>query len=393
MFLTILGGFISFALLILGITAVSNFLFFPRLKATQPAQQPKLSILIPARNETAVIGQTIRALLAQTYRNFELILLDDQSDDGTGATAAQAANGDTRFKLIAGSPLPPGWLGKNWACHQLSQAATGDYLLFADADVRWAPEALAALLALAQTGQADLLTVWPTQHTETWAERLVVPLMSLAILSYLPILPVHYTNLPAFAAANGQCLLFRRGAYEQVGGHTAVHRNVIEDVALAKAIKAYQLRLRMADGNRLVSCRMYQNWPEVRAGFAKNILAGHGSSVPFLLLSTVFHWLLFLFPWLWFAATLDVWPLGLALAGVVLRGGTAVFTHQRPLDALLMPVSVLLMTRIAWQSIHWQRKGTAEWKGRKLDPHPNPLPPREREPAPSPLPGGRLGWG
>ncbi|MCA9897345.1 MAG: glycosyltransferase [Anaerolineales bacterium] len=367
MFLTILGGIISLALAILGLTAVSNFLLFPRLKPTQPAAQPKLSILIPARNEMAVIGQTIRALLQQTYPNFELILLDDQSDDGTGTTATEAANGDARFRLLAGTPLPPGWLGKNWACHQLSQAATGDYLLFADADVRWAPDALDALLALAQNEQADLLTVWPTQHTETWAERLVVPLMSFAILCYLPILPVHFTTLPAFAAANGQCLLFRRGAYEKVGGHTAVRHNVIEDVALAKAIKSHNLRLRMADGNRLVSCRMYQNWPEVRAGFAKNILAGHGGSVPFLLLSTVFHWLLFLFPWLWFAATLDAWPLGLGLAGVGLRAGTAVFTHQRPLDALLMPVSVLLMTRIAWQSIQWQRRGTAEWKGRRLE--------------------------
>ncbi len=367
MILTILGGFILFALLILGITAVSNFLFFPRLKPTQPAQQPKLSILIPARNETAVIGQTIRSLLAQTIANFELILLDDQSDDGTGAVATEAAGDDARFKLISGKPLPPGWLGKNWACHQLSQAATGDYLLFADADVRWAPEALAGLLALAQSEQADLLTVWPTQHTETWAERLVVPLMSFAIFCYLPILPVHFTNIPAFAAANGQCLLFRREAYKKVGGHTAVRNNVIEDVALAKAIKAHQLRLRMADGNRLVSCRMYQNWPDVRAGFAKNILAGHGGSIPFLLLSTLFHWLVFLFPWLWFLVTLDVWPLILGLGGVILRGGTAVFTHQRPLDALLMPVSVLLMTRIAWQSIQWQRRGTAEWKGRILE--------------------------
>ncbi|WP_420630720.1 glycosyltransferase [Candidatus Leptofilum sp.] len=364
---TILGGFISFALLILGMTAVSNILLFPRLKAAQPAAQPKLSILIPARNEAAVIGQTIRALLKQTATNFELILLDDQSDDGTGKIATQAAADDARFRLISGTPLPSGWLGKNWACHQLSQAATGDYLLFADADVGWQPNALAALLTLAQTEQADLLTVWPTQQTESWPERLVVPLMSFAILCYLPILPVHYTNLPAFAAANGQCLLFRREAYEKIGGHTAVHNNVIEDVALAKTIKSHNLRLRMADGNRLVGCRMYQNWPEVRAGFSKNILAGHGGSIPFLLLSTVFHWLVFLVPWLWFAATLAVWPLVLGLAGVVLRGGTAVFTHQRPLDALLMPVSVLLMTCIAFQSIQWQRQGTAEWKGRRLE--------------------------
>lgn len=367
MYLAIIGIFISLVLGILAITAISNFLFFPRLKATEPGQQPKLSILIPARNEAAVIGQAIRALLKQTYTNFEMILLDDQSDDGTDQIAMQAAGGDPRFRIISGVPLPPGWLGKNWACHQLSQAATGNFLLFADADVRWEPNALAALITLTQTQQTDLLAVWPTQHTETWAERLVVPLIGFAILCYLPILPVHFTNWPAFAAANGQCLLFRRKAYEQIGGHTAVHNNVIEDIALAKTIKAHNLRLRLADGNRLVGCRMYQNWSEVKAGFAKNILAGHGNSIPFLLLSTLFHWLLFLFPWLWFAATLDVWSLLLGLVGMMLRGGTAVFTHQRPLDAIFMPISTLLLTRIAFQSIHWQRRGTAEWKGRRLE--------------------------
>lgn len=367
MLLTGIGVFISLALGILSITAVSNFLFFPRLKAKQPARQPKLSVLIPARNEASVIGQTVQALLGQSYTNFELILLDDQSDDDTAAIAAQAAGGDDRFRLLSGVPLPPGWLGKNWACHQLSQAATGEWLLFADADVRWTPKALAALLTLAQKEQADLLTVWPTQQTESWAERLVVPLISFAILVYLPILPVHFTNWPAFAAANGQCLLFRRDAYDKVGGHAAVRNNVIEDVTLAKTIKANGLRLRMADGNRLVGCRMYQNWPEVQAGFAKNLLAGHGSSIPFLLLSTLFHWLIFLFPWLWFIGTLDGWPLLLGVAGVVLRGGTAVFTQQRPLDAIFMPVSILLMSRIALQSIQWQRRGTAEWKGRRLE--------------------------
>ena len=355
------------ALGILAVTAVSNFLFFPRLKSSQPASHPKLSILIPARNEAAVIGQTIHALLSQSYPNFELILLDDQSDDGTGAIATQAADDDTRFRLISGTLLPPSWLGKNWACHQLSQAATGDYLLFADADVLWQPQAISSLLAQAETEQADLLTIWPSQQTESWGERLVVPLIAFAILGYLPILPVHYTKWPAFAAANGQCLLFRREAYKKVGGHTAVRYNVIEDVALAKAIKANQLRLRLADGNQLIGCRMYQNWPEVRDGFAKNILAGHGNNIPFLLLSTGFHWLVFLFPWLWFAAALDAWPLILGLMGVGLRLGTAVFSHQRPLDALFMPISVLLMSRIAFQSIQWQRRGTATWKGRILE--------------------------
>jgi chlorobactene glucosyltransferase len=367
MLLTGIGIFISVALAILVITAVSNFIFFPRLKINQPARQPKLSILIPARNEAAVIGQTVQALLGQRYTNFELLLLDDQSEDGTGQIATQAAGGDPRFRLVAGTPLPTGWLGKNWACHQLSQAASGEWLLFADADVSWQPEAVSSLLAQGQSQQAGLLAIWPTQQTESWGERLVVPLLAFAVLCYLPILPVHYTQWPAFAAANGQCLLFRRSVYDQIGGHAAVRHNVIEDVALARAVKSHKLRLRLVDGNRLVSCRMYQNWPEVQAGFAKNILAGHGNSIPFLLLSTLFHWLVFLFPWLWFAGTPEVWPLILLALGVLLRGGTAVFTHQRPLDAIFMPISVLLMSRIAAQAIWWRWHGTAEWKGRRLE--------------------------
>ncbi|MCB9008970.1 MAG: glycosyltransferase [Ardenticatenaceae bacterium] len=365
-FLFLLGVFISFALFILGITAVSNFLFFPRLKTQQPQQQPRLSILIPARNEAAVIAQTVKTLLAQTYANFELILLDDQSEDGTETIAAQAAGDDSRFRLLAGRPLPPGWLGKNWACHQLSQAATGEWLLFADADVRWTAVAVSSLLAEAQKQQADLLAIWPTQQTKSWAERLVVPLLGFVILCYLPILPVHYTRWAAFSAANGQCLLFRRTAYDRIGGHAAVRHNVIEDIALAKQIKRAQLRLRLADANRLVSCRMYQTWAEVRAGFAKNILAGHGNSLLFLLLSTVFHWLVFVLPWLWFALTLDAWPLILLVGGVLLRLGTAVFTRQRPRDAIFMPISVLLMSWIAIQAIWWRYRGTTEWKGRIL---------------------------
>lgn len=364
--LTLIGGFISLALGIMVITAVSNIFFFPRLKPSQPSSQAKLSILIPARNEAAVIGQTVRSLLAQNYPNFELILLDDQSDDGTGAIATQAAAGDGRFQLISGKPLPSGWLGKNWACHNLSQAASGEWLLFADADVHWEPTAIASQLAMAEKEQSDLLSVWPTQNTETWSERLVVSLLGFAILSYLPILPVHFTNWPAFAAANGQCLLFQRNAYDLIGGHAAVQNNVIEDIALAKQIKKNKLRLRLADGNKLVNCRMYHNWPEVKAGFAKNILAGHGGSIPFLLVSTVFHWLVFLFPWLWFAVTLDIWPLVLLMLGVLLRMGTAVFTHQHPHDAILLPLSVLLISRIAAQSIWWQLRGTTNWKGRTL---------------------------
>lgn len=356
------------ALFIFGITAISNVLLFPRLRRLSPTESPFVSILIPARNEAAVIGETVRSLLAQSYSNFELIVLDDNSTDGTSATVCAAAQGDSRLRVLSGAPLPEGWGGKNWACHQLSEAARGNWLLFTDADVRWQPEALSALIAHMARTRADLLTVWATQITQTWAERLIVPLMTFAILAYLPIIMVHYSRWMIFAAANGQVMLFRREAYQKIGGHAAARNKVVEDVTLARRIKAAGLRLRMFDGNRLISCRMYQGWSAVRDGFAKNILAGHGDSVPFLLLSTILHWLAYVAPFIWLPLS-GFAPLPLVLcAGVIaLRMLTAAATHQRLLDAFLMPLSVILMTRIAAQALYWRlRYGGVQWKGRTI---------------------------
>jgi len=365
---------VAFALSIIGLTTLTNVLMFPRLgrppvRAPRPGGsdiQPVLSVsfLVPARDEAPVIGRTVAALLAQDYPHFEVVVLDDGSRDGTAERARAAAGGDPRLRVLAGAPLPTGWLGKNWACAQLAGVATGDVLVFTDADVRWEPGAAVALLAELARGPADLLTVWPTQETVTWGERLVVPLMALAILGYLPILPVHAWPWPAFAAANGQCLAFRRAGYAAVGGHAAVAGEVVEDVALARRVKAAGLRLRMADGAGLVHCRMYDGWPAVRDGFAKNILGGHADSVAFLLASTVFHWLVFVAPWLLWV--LDWRFAVLAAVGVTIRAATAAFTRQRAADALLLPVSVVLMTVIAGRAIQWRVNGGPRWKGRVI---------------------------
>jgi chlorobactene glucosyltransferase len=363
----ILAG-ITLALLIISITAVANALLFPRLGAKPrplPSDPPLVSVLIPARNEAAVIGDTVARLLAQDYPRFELLILDDHSQDGTAAVARAAAAGDARLRVLAGAALPGGWVGKNWACHQLAQAAQGEIFLFADADVQWRPGALAALVAEMHAHAADMLTVWPTQTTVTWGERLVVPLMALAILAYLPVVAVHHTPWPAFAAANGQCLALRRQAYEAVGGHAAVANNIVEDVALARRVKGRGLRLRMFDGAGRIGCRMYRSWPEVRDGYAKNILAGHANSVPFLLLSGLFHWLIYVLPWLWLPFDGRVWPL--AAGGALVRMLTAAATRQRVWDGLLMPVSAVLMTRIAAQAIVWRYTGGPRWKGRVVN--------------------------
>ncbi|MFN2221186.1 MAG: glycosyltransferase family 2 protein [Chloroflexota bacterium] len=364
-FLFLTGLFVTLSLSIIMLTILANLPFFPRLRpGSQSDHAPLVSVLIPARNEAAVIGRTVRAFLEQRYPAFEIIVLDDNSEDETASIVQAIAAEDDRLHLIDGRPLPAGWLGKNWACHQLAEQAQGDYLLFTDADVLWQPEALAALVNLAQKEASDLLTVWPTQLTLSWSERLVVPLMGLAIVGYLPILLVHHSPWSAFAAANGQCLLFRRQAYQQIDGHAAIRDHIVEDVALARRLKAVGLRLRMARGAELVSCRMYGGWPEVRDGFAKNILAGHGHNIPFLITSTIFHWLVFIFPWLWAAAGGGLWPWLLLLAGIGARAVTARFTGQRIGDALLMPISVILMTIIAGRSLWWHWRGQVQWKGR-----------------------------
>lgn len=369
---------ITAILVVMLLIAVVNAAVMPRLRKQEgpeqrPAGGPAVSVLIPARNEVAIIAGTVRSLLAQTYPNYEIVLLDDHSDDGTGDIALAEAGGNPRLRILTGAELPPGWLGKNWACHQLGQAAGGDLLVFTDADVGWQPEALAALVQSALQHAADLLTVWPTQHTETWAERLVVPLMALTVIGYLPLPLVHHSPFSAFAAANGQCLAFRRPAYERIKGHAGVRGEIAEDIVFARRVKQAGLRLRLADGNGLITCRMYDGWPAVRDGFAKNILAGYGGHVWALLLATLFHWTVFLGPWLWLAVALFMggsllWPAALVALTVAVRGLTAIVTGQRARDALLMPVSVALMTAIAARALWWQwRYGGPKWKGRVLN--------------------------
>ena len=356
----------TFMLFIIALTVITNAFTFPRLrKSNHPTQTPFVSILIPARNESAVIEKTVKNLLAQTYSNFELIMLDDNSDDGTGAIAKQAGHGDERLRVIYGKPLPDGWMGKSWACHNLSQHAKADTLIFTDADVMWQPDALATIIAHAQKTKADLLTVWPQQIMITPAERLIVSLVALVLLGYLPIIMVHHSPFPIFAAANGQCMVWKRTAYATVQGHESVANEVLDDVHHAILTKKHGLRLRMALSAGLLQTRMYTDWDSVRNGYAKNLLAGYANSVPFLIFGTLAHWLMFLFPFIMlFIPAFRLWGLLLIITGIGLRALSAASTRQPILDAIFMPISVVLMTVIAGQSILWHFTGGPRWKGR-----------------------------
>ena len=353
---------------------LSNLLSFPRLKECDAvSRNAEVSVLIPARNEAAVIGETVRSLLRQSHSRMELLILNDGSDDETGEVAVDASENDKRLRVINGSPVPRGWIAKNWACHQLAAKASGEILIFADADVKWRPRALDSLLCEIEGTGAGMLAVMPTQETVSWPERLCVPLMALAIHAYLPAATVHRTTHPLLAAANGQCIAFRRGAYEKIKGHASVRGNILDDIGLARRVKGAGLPLRMAEADGLITCRMYRDWKTVREGYAKNILAGFGG-VAGLFAGTVFHWTVFVVPWglliLGFTGEgvpwHPYWALLLVGAGVCVRAISALRTGQRVGDALLLPVSVLLMTGIAVQAVWWQwRYGGPLWKGRR----------------------------
>lgn len=370
---------ISVTLVVIGSIAVVNALTLPRLGSgidgggrLSPCQGELISMLVPMRNESQHAASLVQVLLAQDDLNFEVLLLDDESTDDTVRIAQETAKGDPRLRVIPGKPLPDGWVGKNWACAQLAEEAKGDVLLFTDADVYWAPSTLRKLRRALENTDVDCYSISPTQGTYTWTERLVVPLMAMN-LAYLPVSAVNRLSTPAFATASGQCMVFRRTAYEKVGGHAAVKNHVAEDGALAKRVKRLGLKLRFVDGGGYLSSRMYRGWDDVRDGFARNMLYWNGGPWK-LLVSALFHWLVFMVPWLWLfvgwigGSTMKypIWALALAGTGLAVRALTAKTTRQRVGDAFLLPVSVVLMTLIAGQALRWHWFGGGHWKGRAL---------------------------
>jgi chlorobactene glucosyltransferase len=337
---------------------------------------PKLSILVPARNEAASIARCIRSLINQDYPNLEIIVLDDNSEDATEAILESIAREDMgkRLRLVSGQPLPGGWLGKNWACHQLVQYADGDYLLFTDADTVHAVSSAASAMAALEQNEADFLSVFPRQETGSLAERLAVPLMLVYVLGLLPNWMVKSNPSPAFSAANGQFMLFKREAYEAIGGHEAVQNIVLEDVVLGRHIKQAGLKQILPDGTDTVSCRMYRNGSEVWQGFSKNLYAFFGFKIAYISLFMLLNLLAFIGPYLWlFIGFITGQPanlewLWLPIAQIVLAWGIRLGVAARfgfpAFDIFLHPFSIIYMAIIGVNSIRWSRRGLI-WKGRK----------------------------
>ena len=346
--------------------AVVNLATAPRLeRAGEPHDLPLVSVLVPARDEAANLRANLPHLVASAYPRLEIIVLDDRSGDGTASVATDLARlHPDRLRVVSGEPLPRGWLGKNWACEQLSREARGDVLLFCDADVAAGPRAVARTVALMQRMRADAATALPRHRFGSLAEAAVVPLIAqLPVAAMLPLAWVPRTAAPSLSMANGQWLAFTREAYDRIGGHAAVRSEVLEDVHLGRAVKRAGLRLVAATATDDLSVRMYGGWADVRRGFGKNVYALLGGRPATFAAGVAIFALAAVYPWV---AALRGSPLALAALGMLLAlriAAAALFGHDR-WTVVLHPLGALLALRVAAAS--FRTRGRVEWRGRTM---------------------------
>lgn len=252
----------------------------PDLSRSPPATGPTVSVIIPARNEAAAIATVVDSVLATTYPALELLVVDDRSTDDTAEIAERIAATDPRLRVLRGSALPDGWYGKPWACFQGYRAATGDILVFTDADTRHEPELIARALGALEARDADLVTVAPRQLCESFWERLVMPQVWVLLgLRYHP-RTVNHARHAREVIANGQFIMVRREAYVATGTHESVRREVAEDLALAQGFWRAGRVIHFAFAERLMATRMYTNLREIIEGWSKNIYLGGRRSFP-----------------------------------------------------------------------------------------------------------------
>jgi chlorobactene glucosyltransferase len=340
----------------------------PRLRAGEvPLRTPLVSVIVPARNEGRVIEQTVRAWLAQSYAPFELIVVNDRSSDGTGEILH--AIDDPRLVVVDGEEPPPGWLGKPWALHEGSLRARGELLLFVDADVFYAPEALQAVVAYQQRSEARVVALLPHFEMHGFWENAAMPQLPLTALTFLPLWLSNRTRIGVLAIGGGPGNLVARADYDAVGGHEALRDSVIDDIALARLVRRkLRHRTEAIRADDLVSLRMYHGLREIVDGFTKNFFFAFGRSyiagVVALLFGFVFH----LLP---YVLALRGDPYAIATVALITLTRLVLFGSLRfslLAAVFLHPVMILVWGYITVRSMWYTGvRRRLQWRGRTYD--------------------------
>lgn len=319
--------------------------------APPPSEAPLISVCVPARNEERNIRDCVESILAQDYPNFEVIILDDRSTDGTPEILHQLAaqivatslRQDDQLKIIRGADLPGGWAGKPHALFQASSAARGEWLCFVDADTFLSPNTLSSCYAKAIETEADMFTIMTFQILGSFWEKAVMPIVMTALSVGFSPRKVNDPN-SRDAIANGQFILIKGAVYDAIGGHERVKDQIVEDKAIAQQAKWNGYRLIVANGYAVARTRMYTSLPEMWEGWTKNIYLGL-SDRPSLTLLGAFGAFLALIA----ALVLPLWP----LFGLVwyLQGGS------------WLALTVIAKSLILWAMVIYARARVATGMG------------------------------
>lgn len=271
------------AYIVMGFTAIQviisliNMLFRQNMRNTG-MEEILVSVLIPARDEQANISNLLNDIVQQDYRNIEVIVFDDQSADDTAEIVLGFQESDSRVSLISSEGLPEGWFGKNYACHCLSQKATGVFFLFLDADVRISKSTIRKAIHHAKMKGLGLLSVFPKQSMLTVAEEFTVPIMNYILLTLLPLILVNKSSFVSLSAANGQFMLFRSDIYRRILPHSEMKDKRAEDIEISKLFKENSIKIACLASRPDISCRMYSGFSEAINGFSKNVVMFFGGS-------------------------------------------------------------------------------------------------------------------
>ncbi len=349
-----------------------NLALYSPPQASNP-RRAHCSVLIPARDEEANIESAVQSVLQQEDVDLELIVLDDASTDRTADIVREIAASDARVRLETASPLPAGWCGKPHACYTLARLAHNPLLIFIDADVRLKTGALARISGFMEQSGAALASGVPQQETQTFSERLLIPLIHFVLLGFLPIHRMRSRRDPSLGAGCGQLFVAQRDAYFACGGHKAIRATLHDGAKLPRVFRAAGFATDLFDATDIAVCRMYSSDGQVWKGLARNAHEGLGSPnlivpatvllfggqiLPFLAVALIFLRVpasSLAFAFFLFAAAVAVFP----------RLVAVVRFRQPLLDALLHPFGIGALLAVQWFAfVRALRNRPAVWRGR-----------------------------
>lgn len=346
------------------IVSLANLLAETSLPETRKIHSSLVSVLIPARNEEHNIGNLLDDLRHQDYKDIEIVVYDDQSEDKTANIVDEYARRDSRIRIIGSGLLPGGWLGKNFACHSLAGEAKGSYMLFLDADVRVSGNLIGRSISFSEKHDLGLISIFPKQIIKSIGEWITVPNMNYILMSLLPLVLVRKSGYPSLSAANGQFMFFRKEDYIALRPHEVVKADKVEDISIARLFKKQGIKIACLAGDDTITCRMYNGFREAVNGFSKNVIAFFGNSFPVALL----FWLITTFGILAVAlsATVPV-TVGYISAYILARVFISAASRQNVFFNLLyiIPLQISMGLFILRAFIN-RKYRNFEWKGRKI---------------------------